>query len=91
MFDFFSYCIAQFAGSLAAGGILTGFFDETAATGANQIQDPFSPKVCFGIEIVLTFFLVYVILATSTRAAVIGAQSALAAGAAFSLGIFGAW
>jgi MIP family channel proteins len=81
-----SYWLAQIAGALAAGGVLRILFGDVAHVGATIPAG--AAWQSFALEVLLTFFLMFVIMAvmavaTDTRA--IGQAAALAIGATVGL------
>jgi aquaporin Z len=81
------YALSQFVGSIAAGLLIRGLFGgQYAALGTNSV-DTLTSTVANGFkwEIFLTFCLVFVILQTATKSAIIGSQAAIAVGAALAV------
>lgn len=74
------YILAQLAGAIAAAGLLYGIFGKAVEHGATQPTSPFTDLQGLLTEIVLTFLLVFTILATSEEEAVVGKNAALAIG-----------
>jgi aquaporin Z len=72
------YVIAQVAGACLAAGVLRALFGNVAHLGATQPRHGVS--VSLGMEIVLTFVLVTVILATAANFRIVGHNAALAVG-----------
>ncbi|HEX3467137.1 MAG TPA: aquaporin [Candidatus Elarobacter sp.] len=79
-----AYVVAQFGGAFAASGLLWLVYGPRIELGASQPDPGVSSLVAFGTEVVLTFVLVVVILATAEQEATIGKQAALAVGFAVS-------
>jgi aquaporin Z len=76
------YALSQFVGSIVGGLLIRGLFSgQYASLGTNSI-DTSTSTVANGFkwEIFLTFCLVFVILQTATKSAVIGSQAAIAVG-----------
>jgi aquaporin Z len=81
------YWLVQFVGSITAGLLIRGLFGgQYAALGTNSV-DTLTSTVANGFkwEIFLTFCLVFVILQTATKSAIIGSQAAIAVGAALAV------
>ena len=81
------YTLAQFGGSIAAGLLIRGLFGgENASLGTSSVDTTVSTVLNgFKWEIFLTFCLVFVILQTATKAAVIGSQAAIAVGSVLAV------
>ena len=79
------YLLAQFAGGIAAAALLYGLLGHSIAHGANAPQPPFNDMQGLATEIVLSFILVFTILATAEEAAVVGKNAALAIGAIIAM------
>jgi len=77
------YALSQFVGSIAAGLLIRGLFGgQYASLGTNSVNILTSTVANgFKWEIFLTFCLVFVILQTATKSAIIGSQAAIAVGA----------
>jgi aquaporin Z len=83
------YWIAQFAGAIAAAGILRLFFGEFIAKGASKPGPDISSWAAVSWEALLTCMLVLVILGTAENEAVVGKNAALAVGLTVALtGLF---
>lgn len=83
------YWIVQFAGAIAAAGVLRGFFGSLAARGATVPGPAISNLQAAGWEALITALLITVILATTEQKAVVGKNSALAVGFTVALcGLF---
>ncbi|MBV9277763.1 MAG: aquaporin [Candidatus Eremiobacteraeota bacterium] len=74
------YLIAQLAGSIAAAALLYGIVGSDIQHGATKPTPPFTDPAAMITEIVLTFILVFTILATAEEEAVVGKNVALAVG-----------
>jgi MIP family channel proteins len=82
------YWAAQVLGALAAAAILRGSLGNIADTGATLPSG--SQAQSFLWELVLTFFLMFVIMAVATDTRSVGASAAIAIGAVIALdGLFG--
>jgi thioredoxin type arsenate reductase len=79
------YWAAQLLGALAAALCLRLLFGETAHLGATLPQGAGGAWQSFGLEIVLTFFLMFVIMAVATDTRAVGQAAALAIGATVGL------
>ena len=77
--------MAQFAGAIAAAYVLRALFGDAIEQGITKPTPPFSVMQAFGMEILLTFVLVYVILATADQKAVVGKNAAIAVGGVVGL------
>jgi MIP family channel proteins len=77
------YWAAQLLGAVGAGLSLWALFGNVASLGATLPAG--SAAQSFGLEIVLTFILAFVIMAVATDARAKGAQAAIAAGAVVGL------
>jgi len=75
------YIIAQFAGSIAAAGILRALFGNVSSLGATSPGAGISRGTALGMEIMLTCLLVTVVLTTAERG--LGTMSPLAVGLVF--------
>jgi aquaporin Z len=82
-----AYVVAQFAGALAAGGLLYWLYGSASALGASHPGPSFSAPTAFSCEVVLTTAVMLVILMTATQEAKIGKDAALAVG--FSVAVCG--
>ncbi|HZU78251.1 MAG TPA: aquaporin [Dehalococcoidia bacterium] len=81
------YWAAQLCGALLAAAVLRLMFGDVAHVGATEPHH--GAATALGMEIILTWLLVTVILGTATRYALIGADAALAVGATIALdGLF---
>lgn len=74
------YVLAQLVGALAAAGVLRALFEPVAHLGATLPQKPFDGGQAFGIELLLTFGLVSVILGVSSAAQNVGQFAAVGVG-----------
>jgi aquaporin Z len=82
------YLAAQFAGAIIAALVLRELIGDVAHLGANTPH--LAPWPATGVEILLTWILVSVILGTADRHSLIGTEAAIAVGATISLcGLFG--
>ena len=77
------YIVAQLAGAIAAGLTLLGLLGDVAHMGATLPTG--SDGQALGLEVVLTFFLVFVIMAVATDARAEGSLAAIAIGATVAL------
>jgi MIP family channel proteins len=77
------YWLAQFAGALAAAGVLRMLFGDVARIGATVPAS--GAWQSFVLEILLSFFLMFVIMAVSTDTRAVGQAAALAIGATVGL------
>jgi aquaporin Z len=83
------YWVAQFAGAIAAAGVLRLFFGELIAKGASKPGPDISMWAAVSWEALLTLLLVLVILGTAENEAVVGKNAALAVGLTVALtGLF---
>lgn len=82
--EVFPYIAAQCAGALAASGLLRIIFANHAKLGATLPTGPVFQS--FALEVVLTFFLMFVILNVSTGAMEKGIMAGVAVGATVALG-----
>lgn len=74
------YWLAQFAGGLTAAGLAWTLWKNLVVLGASHPGPQFTQFEAVVCEIVLTFLLMVVILATAEEKATVGAQAALAVG-----------
>ncbi len=74
------YWIAQFAGGFAAAGLAWALWKNAMVLGASHPGPHFTQFEAFIAEIILTFLVMLVILATAEEHARVGAQAALAVG-----------
>ncbi|MBV8198725.1 MAG: aquaporin [Candidatus Eremiobacteraeota bacterium] len=74
------YIISQFVGGFAAAGLVFAFWGHTIVLGASHPRPQFTHWQAAVAEVVLTFFLMIVILATAEDEAKIGRQAAVAVG-----------
>ncbi len=86
------YVVAQVAGALAAAALLRLLFGNVAALGASlpnreiaMIAALPTPFLVIVIELIITFALMFVIMAVATDSRVIGEQAALAVGATITV------
>ena len=79
------YWGAQFGGAIAGAAILLALFGDVANLGATLPSG--SEAQSFGIEIVLTFLLVFVITSVATDTRAVGQAAAIAIGATVGLDI----
>ena len=77
------YMSAQMAGAAAAGLTLLGLLGDVAHMGATLPTG--SDAQALGLEVVLTFFLMFVIMAVATDARAVGGLAAIAIGATVAL------
>ncbi|HEV3087500.1 MAG TPA: aquaporin [Candidatus Elarobacter sp.] len=78
------YLAAQFAGAVVAAFALRGIFGSAVEHGITK-PTAFAPWQALVLETILTFILVYTILATSEEKAVVGKNGALAVGGVVAL------
>lgn len=78
-----SYWISQFAGALAALGVLKFILPMGHSYGATFPSVPFMPALAW--EIILTFFLMFVIVAVATDTRAVGTMAGAAIGATVML------
>jgi MIP family channel proteins len=81
--SFFGYWVAQLLGALAAAAILRGSLGNIAHVGATLPSG--SQGQSFLWELVLTFFLMFVIMAVATDTRAVGEAAAIAIGATVGL------
>ena len=74
------YLIAQFGGAIAAAALLAGLLGPAIQHGVNEPLPPFTDVNGLITEMVLSFALVFTILATAEEEAVVGKNAALAIG-----------
>jgi aquaporin Z len=74
------YLAAQFAGAIAAAGVLRAMFGPAVTAGLTVPGPHIGPGTALGLEILLTFGLVTVILGTASGARNIGHNAAIAVG-----------
>jgi MIP family channel proteins len=79
------YWLAQLLGALAASGCLRLLLGDTAHLGATLPAGTGGAWQAFGFEVVLTFFLMFVIMAVATDTRAVGQAAALAIGATVGL------
>ncbi|HEY7358149.1 MAG TPA: aquaporin, partial [Ktedonobacterales bacterium] len=79
------YWLAQFAGAIAAAAALRLLLGESAHLGANIPAGSGGAWQAFGLESILTFFLMFVIMAVATDTRAVGQAAALAIGATVAL------
>ncbi len=79
------YLAAQFAGAIAAAYVLRALFGAAVEHGITKPGPAFSDVQALASEILLTFILVFVILATAEEQAVVGKNAALAVGGTIAL------
>ena len=83
------YWTAQFAGAIAAAGVLRLFFGSLIARGASRPGPDISNWAALSWEAILTLLLVLVVLGTAENEAVVGKNAALAVGLTVALtGLF---
>jgi aquaporin Z len=75
-----AYWVAQFAGGFAAAGLLFVLWGTGIGPGASHPGPEISLPVAFVTEIILTFLLMTVILATAEQKGTVGKQAAVAVG-----------
>jgi len=79
------YVIVQLLGAIAAAALLEALTDQSALTGTTKPGESTSAVAAFGVEAVLTFGLVSVVLGTASRARCIGIMGALGIGGYIAL------
>jgi MIP family channel proteins len=79
------YWAAQLLGALFAAGCLRLLFGDVASLGATLPQGSGGVWQSFGLEVLLTFFLMIVIMAMATDTRAVGQAAALAIGATVAL------
>ncbi len=79
------YWIAQLVGAIAAAAALRLLLGETAHLGATLPAGTGGAWQSFGLEALLTFFLMFVIMAVATDTRAVGQAAALAIGATVAL------
>jgi MIP family channel proteins len=79
------YWLAQLLGSLAASGCLRLLLGDVAHGGATLPAGTGGAWQAFGLEVLLTFFLMFVIMAVATDTRAVGQAAALAIGATVGL------
>lgn len=79
------YWLAQLSGALAAAAALRVLLGDVAHAGATLPQGSGGAWQSFGLEAVLTFFLMFVIMAVATDTRAVGQAAALAIGATVGL------
>ena len=67
-----AYWLAQFAGSILAGGFLQAFYFNNAQLGTTAVNTHYQWVTGFAYEALLTFFFINVILAMATRGGNVG-------------------
>jgi MIP family channel proteins len=77
------YWLAQLVGALLAAVALRVLLGDAAHLGATQPAG--NPWQAFGLEVILTFFLMFVIMAVATDSRAVGQAAALAIGATVGL------
>ena len=78
-----TYIIFQFAGAVSAAAVLYDIFGVVDYLGTTTPGDGLTNPDAFGVEILLTFLLISVILTTAENANILGATSGLAVGSTF--------
>lgn len=79
------YVIVQLLGAIAAAALLEMLTDQSALAGTTKPGESTSAAAAFGVEAVLTFGLVSVVLGTASRARCIGIMGALGIGGYIAL------
>lgn len=77
------YCVAQFLGAIAASGLLYFVLPHGVGFGATLPSVPLLPALAW--EAVLTFFLMFVIIAVATDTRAVGIMAGFAIGATVTL------
>jgi MIP family channel proteins len=80
-----AYWTAQLLGAISAAAVLRLLLGDVAHVGATVPQGSGGAWQSFGLEIVLTFFLMFVIMAVATDTRAVGQAAALAIGATVGL------
>ena len=75
-----AYCVAQFAGAIAASGAAMALFGAVMRLGASRPADGVAPLTALAFEAIMSFLLVCVILLTADAHAAVGKNAALAVG-----------
>jgi len=88
---FLSYIAVQFGGAVSGAAVLYGLFGNVGGLGTTQPGAGVSHADAFGIEALITFLLITVVLSTAVSAHVMGATSGLAVGALFGSLQMWAW
>jgi aquaporin Z len=84
-----TYIITQFAGAVLAASILYAIFGNIAGLGTTT---PSGRDVdSFGVEILISFILITVILSTAEKAQILGPVAAIAVGGTFTALLTFAW
>ena len=86
-----TYIITQFAGVVVAAAILHGLFGGVDGVGTTVPAPNLPNRNAFGVEILITFILITVILTTAENAQILGPTSALAVGSTFGALELFAW
>jgi aquaporin Z len=93
-FNFFrciTYVIVQFAGACTGAGVLYGLFGNVNGLGNTLPESDLPAGNAFGIEILISFLLLSVILSTAENAQILGPTSGLAVGLTFGSLELWAW
>jgi len=83
--DVLPYWLAQFLGGIAGAGVLYALFGDSIASGVTNPAG--SDLQSFGLEIVLTALLMFVITSVATDARAVGQSAAIAVGAVVGLDV----
>ncbi|HLF09339.1 MAG TPA: aquaporin [Dehalococcoidia bacterium] len=83
--DILPYIVAQFVGGIAGAALLLALFGDVANLGTTLPSG--SEAQSFGTEVVLTFMLMFVIMAVATDARAAGQTAAIAIGATVGLDV----
>ena len=80
---FITYISFQFGGAVTGAAVLYGLFGNIDHLGTTTPGTGISNTEAFGVEIILTFLLVTVVLSTAENAKILGVNAGIAVGAAF--------
>jgi len=86
-----TYIIVQFAGAVTAAAVLEALFTNAYGLGTTTPRTSITDREAFGIEILITFILITVILTTAQNVQIIGATSGIAVGSTFGACELFAW
>ncbi|KAL0489224.1 hypothetical protein AKO1_013748 [Acrasis kona] len=84
-----TYVIVQLAGAIVGAAILYGIFGNIGGLGTTV--PIVSPGAALGVEILITFLLIMVVLSTAEKSKILGPVSAIAVGATFGSVELFAW
>jgi len=83
-YRFITYIIFQFAGAVAAAAVLYDLFGIYGHLGTTTPGDGLENENAFGVEIILTFLYITVILVTAENASSVGSTAGLAVGTTYA-------